>query len=581
VIRAYSYLRFSSEAQKQGHSTERQKELIQNYLNDHKELTLVESYEDLGLSGYHAKNKTEGNLGVFLALVNDGKIPKGSYLLVEALDRLSREIPADALASFLQITNAGITLVTLADQKTYSKESSKENPFELMGSLMLMIQAHEESDRKSFRVKQAWKGKRDRARSENKPYSKRCPGWLKLTNEGYEVIPNRVTTVKRVFELAKEGFGKEYIHRKLNEENLETFGNSKGWSRSSVARLLNNIAVYGSMQPKFTERVDGKVKSVNDGEPIENFYPVIITKQEFNHLQGLKRRTQTVGRKGKTFSNILGGLAVCNKCKSSMTFVNKGKDSKFLYCSSSKSKTGCTAKPIAYEPVEKAVITVIGYADISPIVVDANESHESELLVAEEELEQVKVKLQQFMADYEENPIPLRSDLVTKYAAKETELTEQLKALKEQPTVKKNMLADLKKLGDELTSEDENTKYKARASVKVLLTLYFSKLLITDEWKKDIRKLCLVSKTKETSYILKIERVKSNTFDDVKKIPIPSLAYSHVIYDQNKNCIYYGAGFLSDYTYIDPEDFADLSDFPEEDDTGEFDFIEVNKELTY
>lgn len=567
MIRAYSYLRFSSEAQKEGHSTERQKKLIQSYLGDHKDLTLFESYEDLGLSGYHATNKSEGQLGVFLALVKDGKIPKGSYLLVEALDRLSRETPADALTTFLQITSAGIILVTLADQKTYSKESIGKNPFELMGSLMLMVQAHEESARKSFRVREAWQAKRDKARSEKESYSKRCPGWLRLTDDKYELIPDRVPTVKRVFELAKEGFGKEYIHKRLNEERLETFGNSKGWSRSSVARLLNNIAVYGAMQPKYTEMTDGKSKSVNDGEPIEGYYPPILTKEEFTHLQGIKRRTQTVGRKGKTFSNILGGLAVCNKCGSSMVFVNKGKDSKFLYCASSKSKTGCTAKAVAYDPVEKAVITVIGYVDISPIIKEANESNESKLLVAEEDLEQVQGKLIQYQADYEATPTKVGITLIAKTETKEEELKELVKSLNEQPTLKKNLLSDLRSLGDDLTSQDEDIKYKARASVKVLLTLYFSKLLVTDEWKNDSRRLCLVSKSSETSYILKIDRVRNSSFDKVKKIPIPWVGYSHTIHDQDKNFYYEGAGFLNDYVFIDPEDHIELSDSPDEIDT--------------
>lgn len=565
MIKAYSYLRFSSETQKKGHSTERQKELIQDYLDKKPDLTLVESYEDLGLSGYHAKNKSEGQLGIFLALVKDGKIPKGSYLLVEALDRLSREEPTKAMASFIAIIHAGINLVTLSDNKLYSSETLTEQPFDLFGSLMLMVQAHEESKRKGQRVSKAWKAKRDKARSDKTPYSKRCPAWIKLTDDGYELIPDRVTTVKRVFELTQDGRGKEYIHRKLNEEGFESFGNSTAWGKSSVINLINNIAVYGAMQPKYTERVDGKVKSVDDGEPIEDFYPAIMSKKEFTLIQGVRRRTQTTGRKGKGLSNILGGLTFCNVCSSPVMYFNKGgKVSRYLQCSSAKAKSGCDAKPVAYDPVEKAVISAIGYVDISPIIKETNESNESQILVAEEELEQNRQKLAQYLEVLKVSPSKAGAKLLTDTEAEEERLIEQIKVLNEQPVVKKNLLSDLKKLGDELTSKDEDIRYKARASVKVLLSLYFSKLLFSPEWKNESRRLGLVSKSKGFGFILKIERSKRSTFDDVKKVPVPSLAYSYNIHDQDNNFIYSGPGFLSDYTYIDPEDFSEVTDFPEE-----------------
>ncbi|MEH6466806.1 MAG: recombinase family protein [Porticoccus sp.] len=578
VIKAYSYLRFSSETQKKGNSTARQNELIQDYLDKNPDLTLVESYKDLGLSGYHAKNKSDGELGVFLELVKDGKIPKGSYLLVEALDRLSREAPRKAMNSFSEIIDAGINLVTLSDNKLYSYKSLDDQPFELFGSLLLMVQAHEESKRKGQRVSKAWKAKRERARADKTPYSKRCPAWIKLTNNKYELIPERVSIVQRVFDLTEEGRGKEYIHRKLNEEGLKPFGSSTAWGKSSVIRLMNNIAVYGAMQPKFTERADGKVKSVEDGEPIEDFYPAIMTKKEFMRIQGLRRRTQTTGRKGTGLSNILGGLVFCNVCNSPVTYYNKGgKGNKYLQCSSARAKAGCTAKAVVYDPVEKAVITAIGYVDISPIIKEANESNEAEILVAEEELEQISEKLSKFQAQYEETPTKTALKVIAGAEIKQDELIARLKELNEQPVIRKNLLADLKRLGNDLTSEDEDIKFKARTSVKVLLSLYFSKLLISPEWVNESRNLGLVSKSQKASFKLKIERSKLSRFDNTKKAPISSLTYSYCIYDRNNRFMYRGAGFLNDYVFIDPEDFSDLSDFPEEDldsDIEEFDILD-------
>jgi hypothetical protein len=53
------------------------------------------SLRDEGLSTYHQKHVTQGALGTFLRAVEDGRIPDGSVLIVEDLDRLSRaEVPS-------------------------------------------------------------------------------------------------------------------------------------------------------------------------------------------------------------------------------------------------------------------------------------------------------------------------------------------------------------------------------------------------------------------------------------------------------------------------------------------------------
>jgi DNA invertase Pin-like site-specific DNA recombinase len=93
-----------------------------------------------------------GALGVFLAAVESGKVPSGSVLVVEGLDRLSRAEPIQAQAQLAQIVNAGITVATAGDGKAYSRERLKANPTGLVYSLLVMIRAHEESDTKSKRV---------------------------------------------------------------------------------------------------------------------------------------------------------------------------------------------------------------------------------------------------------------------------------------------------------------------------------------------------------------------------------------------------------------------------------------------
>src|SRR5881227_495642 len=97
---AYSYIRFSHPDQAKGDSLRRQTELRDAWLaRNHVSLDTSLSLEDKGVSGYtgeHRDNPDRHALAAFVGLVKKKRIARGSYLIVESLDRLSREdiIPA-------------------------------------------------------------------------------------------------------------------------------------------------------------------------------------------------------------------------------------------------------------------------------------------------------------------------------------------------------------------------------------------------------------------------------------------------------------------------------------------------------
>src|SRR5258708_28455752 len=70
---------------------------------------------DEGVSAYTGANRDVGALGAFLEAVKEGSVPTGSYLLVENLDRLSREPAFDASYTMQGIIRACITVVDLSD----------------------------------------------------------------------------------------------------------------------------------------------------------------------------------------------------------------------------------------------------------------------------------------------------------------------------------------------------------------------------------------------------------------------------------------------------------------------------------
>ena len=174
--KAYSYLRMSTDPQSKGDSRRRQLELSQTYAEANGlDLADDAQLEDIGVSAFKGKNARDGALGGFLEAVENGDVPRGSYLLVEAFDRLSREQVKVALSRFLRIGEAGITIVTLKDNCVHRPDDN--DFYRLMMSVMSMQNAHEELVNKSNRVGAAWKNKRALAAA-GKPMTARCPGWL-------------------------------------------------------------------------------------------------------------------------------------------------------------------------------------------------------------------------------------------------------------------------------------------------------------------------------------------------------------------------------------------------------------------
>ncbi len=214
--KAYSYIRFSTPDQIKGDSLRRQTEATEKYCKENG-LILDDSLNlrDLGLSAYHGKHKSKGALGIFLKLVDDGKIEPGSILIVENLDRLSREQVLDALNQFTGIIQAGIRLVTLQDGMSYDKQSITDNWTQLIISIVYMARAHEESLTKSLRLKAAWEKKRNNITTSVTKMTSRIPAWLRLSEENTKFIlkPEVCKAIELIYRKKLAGAGSEKIAR--------------------------------------------------------------------------------------------------------------------------------------------------------------------------------------------------------------------------------------------------------------------------------------------------------------------------------------------------------------------------------
>jgi DNA invertase Pin-like site-specific DNA recombinase len=376
---AYSYIRFSTSEQKKGDSLRRQTELSEQYALEHGlELDSSLHLHDLGVSAFTGLNVERGALGGFLEAIRRGKVERGSYLLVESLDRLSRERVLNALELFISILNHGITIVTLADRMVYSTESVGNNFSNLIISITIMARAHEESVMKSKRGGAAWSFKRDNL--SNKKLTARCPAWLVLnaSKDSFEFVPERAALVLEILAWHKAGYGQALIAKRLNERCEEPFSkHGRGWHASYVYKIITSPALFGEFQP----RLWNGGNPVAASEPISDYFPALITKDEYLLMQNMRseRRVPAAkAKKGSEVPNLFSGVAKCGYCGSTMVLAGGAAQrirdeggnftrrpaKKVLVCDGARRGRGCYAVQWEYKAFEKSFLVTCSTIDL-------------------------------------------------------------------------------------------------------------------------------------------------------------------------------------------------------------------------
>ncbi len=359
--KAISYIRFSTKIQSVGDSTKRQSKYINDWLKRNPDYYLDESlrFQDLGISGFSGANAKSGAFGEFLAAVESGYIEAGSVLLVESLDRVSRQDIDTAGEQLRKILRSGVEVVTLVDNEWYTKESLKDS-LSMIKAMLVMERAHEESAMKSTRLRSVWAAKRERA-AKGEIMSKRCAAWLKVSEDRsrFEFIPENVKAVQRVFQLRLEGLSHVKIAKQMNDEGFSTLNQFKsvtgGWSQSSVTELLSNRSVIGF-------KVPSKSMAVKGVSEIPYYYPSIITDEQFYAVQQLK---QGSGRKPSSdlplLTNLFKGVLRCSECGFIVVVAGVSAKRSGIYKCSMKSEGRCNSVGFSRLQTDRALVQGLLY----------------------------------------------------------------------------------------------------------------------------------------------------------------------------------------------------------------------------
>ncbi len=476
ATKAYSYLRFSTTAQQEGDSLRRQTQAAETYAKEHG-LDLDESlkFSDLGVSAYHGANVQTGALSIFRRAIEDGIVEPGSYLLVESLDRISRQYPLKAVGTLSDICEMGITVITLSDGHIYTADKLQKDPQALLMSILIFIRANEESEMKSKRLKAAWKNKRSQAKE--KPLTARAPHWLKLNDDrtGFEIIDERAQVVKDIFKLYLQGKGQVQIARELNQKGIKPWGHSKTgnpmWQNSYISKILSFRATIGEFTPHNLIYIDGKKKKA-PLEPIPNYYPKVITKRTFDRVQALRmsKESQTRGRQAsRKVSNVLSFLAKCPQCGSTMTLTSKKKNERYLVCVKAKNGAGCKYKMVNYRRVQEAI-----FEQKERLLLDFPMDSPKRQRLAEE-MEHIELELSDLHDQFNNLITPIRegrlrnteqiNSLLEEIEEKRVSLRDELekKKAEHQATAKTVLDVQLKALGKALEGQDIaeiNTRFR-------------------------------------------------------------------------------------------------------------------------
>ncbi len=301
-----------------GTALENQIEYISKSLERFSDINVVDVYSDNGFSG------VDFNRDSWERLINDIKANKINCIAVKDLSRIGRN--SVEVGNYLEkvFPFLNVRVISINDNFDNSKDDYNkkmvENAFKnLMNEFYVM----------------------DISKKINANIAaRRNMGYVVISNIGYGykksadsksiLLDENAPVVKRIFEWRKNGKTMAEIAKILNflaipapgrylymqgdGEKYARLKDSKWYSKNIKNILTNRIYTGDLIQNKtFTSKLEGinrRVNSEDDWLIIENFHEALVSREDFEYIQGLNK---TISRRPDTV-NYLKDKAYCGKC---------------------------------------------------------------------------------------------------------------------------------------------------------------------------------------------------------------------------------------------------------------------------
>ncbi len=378
--KVYSYIRFSTSRQESGDSVRRQLEIARNYSEKVGGVYQDRSFTDMGISAF--KQKERDGLQMMLDMVEDGSIEKGSHIVIERLDRLSRQGISVTQQLITQIVQHGVLLYVAGDDMLLERNSLNDLSTVIRVAVAADL-AYKESLQKSQRIK-ASKIAKKKAGIDGRVTKKVCPFWLQFDEAKNEYVFNeKLPTIQRIIELRQQGLGENRIAQHLNDENIKPPRAAK-WSPTTLRKMYTHPALYGAWQT--TEKAENG--QYIDSDLIENYYPALLTYEEFS-LMNPKSKATTAKDSGL---NPFKGLLRCAKCGATMsrqtTKMRTGEKYVAYRCTNAGKNIYCDA--VGYRDLDKYLVNGCKRLKITKTVDTDTRKQETELRALETKQEQLQ-----------------------------------------------------------------------------------------------------------------------------------------------------------------------------------------------
>lgn len=453
--KAYLYTRVSKQEQASlGQGLKRQRELAEDFLKSYPEYEIHDVYEDAGKSAFYAKNLDEdAELGGFISTAENGDIEPDSLLVLESICRLSRigTRKGSKLLSRIFDCKINIAVVKFNTIFYWNQENDLNECIMLSSGLYL---GHLESEQKSQRIKKTMEIKLEQARKREAKFRARAhPAWLIYNEQSGEhnLIPENVKVIEMIFELFLcQKMGCSRIAKLLNDQEIKPITKSQQWTYNSVHSLLKNEAVIGEYQPRRKVKKNGTTKLENNGSPITDYYPAIISIADYESVQKSFLNNRKNKRQGSLakFNNLFRHIGTCLLCGSSMIHKEG-----HLKCNNAPEK--CTNKNVRYTDVENSLTDLFQSASFFKFLVSSTEDDSLET--------SLNAELQPLLRAEKNYTFAIKSvindSVIARFRRRIDELTQQIWEIEHQLSTiqsEKDKLIQSADLSDEIMREQYN-----------------------------------------------------------------------------------------------------------------------------
>lgn len=322
---AYAYVRYSSTVQSSGDSVDRQISPLKAFERE-TGVDIVETIIDEGVSSFRGDNANKGKFKEVLARIEREVIRRGDYLVVESIDRITRQRVLDGVELLQNILKKGVRIYTTTDSRCYSYDDPDRDFENLIMISLIAKRANEESEIKSKRRKSAW-NKAKLAASEsgtkfnahNPPYGYRYD----VLTAQFVIVDEEASEIRMIFELLK-AMGVSNATRRVNASS------KRKWTSRQVALMIENKYPLGMLMSQKRNEKGGKVFV----EYIENYYPKIVSQTVFNEAVASMRSRQDRKDYGNTTigsTNIFRHVIKCAECGETMMFEKQKNQKGVMY----------------------------------------------------------------------------------------------------------------------------------------------------------------------------------------------------------------------------------------------------------